>query len=119
MHGATRARPTIHAAVSGVNAVVWLEPGRATVIRGSATGEPITHELPMPELPGATPPALAAVAHRIGLVDHLLVLGIPDLRIALEREVVAIGHHPETIREETIAGPVDRSVLLDRLRRLA
>jgi len=119
MHGTARPRPTIHAVVAGVNAVVWIEPGRATVIRGTATGEPITHELPMPELPGATPPALAAVAHRIGDVDHLLVLGTPDLRIALEREVVAIGHHPETIREETVTGPVDRAVLLDRLRRLA
>ena len=119
MHGTTRARPVVRPATAGVNAVVWIEPGRATVIRGSATGEPITHELPMPDLPGSTPPALAAVAHRIGAVDHLLVLGTSDLRIALEREVVAIGHRPETIREEAVSGPLDRAMLLDRLRRLA
>ena len=119
MHGATRARPTIHPVGSGVNAVVWIEPGRAIVIRGTAAGEPETIELPIPTVPGATPPALAAVAHRVGEVDRLLVLGTVDLRIALEREIVAIGHHPVTIREEIVAGPMDLAWLFDRFRRLA
>ena len=118
MHGTTRVRPTIHPGL-GVNAVVWIEPGRAIVLRGSATGEPATFELPIPETPGAMPPALADVAHRVGDVDHLLVLGTTDLRTAFEREVVAIGHHPETIREEIVTGPIDRAWLLQRLRRLA
>jgi hypothetical protein len=102
-----------------MTAVVWIEPGRAIVIRGSATGEPATLELPIPLAPGETPPALAEVAHRIGDVDRLLVLGTVDLRIALEREIVAIGHHPETIREEIVTGPIDRTWLLERFRRLA
>ena len=69
----------------------------------------------------ATPPALAEVAHRIGDVDRVLVLGTDELRTALEREIVAIGHRPETIREAAACeGPVEpRAALLARLRRLA
>jgi hypothetical protein len=119
MHGTTRPRPAIHPVGSGVNAVVWIEPGRAIVLRGGGGGEPASLELPIPYTAAATPPALAEVAHQIGDVDRLLVLGTDDLRTALEREVVAIGHHPESIREEAMTGPLDRAALLERLRRLA
>jgi len=67
----------------------------------------------------ATPTALAEVAHRIGAVDRVLVMGPEDLRTALEREIVAIGHAPETIREAAGEGPADRDALLAKLRRLA
>ena len=67
----------------------------------------------------ADPAALAEVAHFVGHVDRVLVLGSDDLRTALEREIVAIGHAPETIREAPVEGPVDREALLARLRRLA
>jgi hypothetical protein len=119
MHGTTRTRPTIHLAGSGVNAVVWIEPGRALVVRGTATGEPVSIELPIPRAYAATPAALAEVAHRIGAVDHVLILGADDLRTALEREIVAIGHRPDAIREEAAQGPVDEATLVARLRRLA
>lgn len=118
MHGTTRTRPAHHP-VAGTNAVVWIEPGRAIVVRGTATGEPASFELALPSGYAATPPALAEVAHRIGDVDRVLVLGNEDLRTALEREIVAIGHHPEAIREETISGAVDADALVARLRRLA
>ncbi len=119
MHGTTRVRPATHGAGTGINAVVWIEPGRAIVVRGSDGGGYATTELPVPRATAATPPALAEVAHRIGDVDRVLVLGHDDLRTALEREIVAIGHRPETIREAVIEGPVDESVLVARLRRLA
>ena len=118
MHGTTRTRPAVHLAGTGVNAVVWIEPGRAIVVRGTAAGEPATLELPIPHVPTETAPALAEVAHSIGDVDRVLVLGTDDLRTTLERELVAIGHHPETIREESIAGPFDEAGLVARLRRL-
>jgi hypothetical protein len=76
-------------------------------------------ELPVPYVSTATPPALAEIAHRIGEVDRVLVLGTDDLRTALEREIVAIGHRPETIREAVLEGPVDEAMLVARLRRLA
>lgn len=119
MHGTTRPRPTSHPAVVGVNAVVWIEPGRAVVVRGTADGEPDATETLIPHPPTAAIPALAEVAHRVGAVDRVLLLGADELRIALEREIVAIGHRPETIREGVVSGPVDRDALVARLRRLA
>ena len=119
MHGTTRPRPTIHPAGTGVNAVVWIEPGRAIVVRGAATEEPAALELPIPTLPTESAPALAEVAHRIGVVDRVLVLGTEDLRTALEREIVAVGHHPESIREEPAVGRPDAADLVARLHRLA
>lgn len=119
MHGSTRLRPVNQGVGTGINAVVWIEPGRALLVRGSGGGEHTTLELPVPYAPAVTPPALAEIAHQIGNVDRVLVLGNDELRIALEREIVAIGHRPETIREAVIEGPVDEAVLLARLRRLA
>jgi hypothetical protein len=119
MHGTTRPRPTVRAATTGVNAVVWIEPGRALLVRGGADDEPATIETPVPDQPTATLPALAAVAHQVGRVDRVLVLGPEGLRTALEREIVAIGHRPETIRDAVLEGPVDADMLVAKLRRLA
>ena len=119
MHGTTRTRPATPHAATGVNAVVWIEPGRALMVRGSVGVEPDAIETVVPREPTETIPALAEVAHGIGDVDRILVLGPDELRIALEREIVAIGHRPETIRESVQEGPVDRDVLVARLRRLA
>lgn len=119
MHGTTRTRPAIHPVGAGVNAVVWIEPGRAIVVRGPSTGEPAAIELFIPDRPTETAPALAEVARAIGDVDRVLVLGTEDLRTLLEREVVAIGHRPDSIREEPLTGPVDAADLVARFRRLA
>jgi hypothetical protein len=119
MHGTTRTRSAVHPAGTGVNAVVWIEPGRAIVVRGSATGQPETLEVRIPHAPTEAAPALAEVAHGVGEVDRVLVLGIDDLRTALEREIVAIGHRPESIREEAVAGPLAEADLVARLHRLA
>jgi hypothetical protein len=119
MHGTTRLRPVSHGVGTGINAVVWIEPGRAILVRGGDGGEHATLELPIPYESAATPPALAEIAHRIGDVDRVLVLGNDELRTALEREIVAIGHRPETIREAVVEGPMDEAALVDCLHRLA
>ncbi|HVN10658.1 MAG TPA: hypothetical protein VMT69_01100 [Kineosporiaceae bacterium] len=119
MHGTTRTRTPATPARTGLNAVVWVGPGRALVLRGDAAGATDEAELALPAELAATPAALAEVAHRVGRVDRVLVLGTDDLRTALEREIVAIGHAPETIREAELEGPVDRDALRARLRRLA
>jgi hypothetical protein len=118
MHGTSRARPADRPARTGVNAVVWIEPGRAIVVRGGDGPEPSALELPIPAAPAVTPPALAQVAHSIGPVDRVLVMGRDELRIALEREIVAIGHHPETILDTDEAGPMDEAALVERLAHL-
>jgi hypothetical protein len=104
MHGTAHPRAAVKPAASGVNAVVWIEPGRAIVVRGGDRAEPASME--------------AEIAHAIGDVDRVLVLGVDELRTALEREIVAIGHRPETIRDAEVEGPMDVAMLYDRLERL-
>lgn len=118
MHGTSRPRVAERPAASGVNAVVWIEPGRAVVVRGRDGGALESTELAIPVPPAVPPPALARVAHAIGAVDRVLVLGSDDLRTALEREIVAIGHRPEAIRDACVAGPMDEAELVERLARL-
>jgi hypothetical protein len=118
MHGASRTRIIPQRARPGIAAVVWIEPGRALVVRGGDGADHAAFEVALPELAGATPPALAEVAHSIGTVDRVLVMGPDDLRTALEREIVAIGHRPDTIREARPVGPVDEAYLVERLRNL-
>jgi hypothetical protein len=119
MHGTPRTRPAIQPTGTGVNAVVWIERGRALVVRETPTGGYDEVEVLMPDAPATTPVALAEVAHQIGHADRILVMGPDDLRTALEREIVAIGHAPETIREHEVEGPVDREILFARLHRLS
>jgi len=118
MHGTSRPRSADKPAATGVNAVVWIEPGRAIVVRGGDGAELASMELPIPHQAAITPPALAEVAHSIGDVDRVLVLGVDELRTALEREIVAIGHRPETIRDADVEGPMDVAALSERLARL-
>lgn len=119
MHGTTRARTAPKPTRTGMNAVVWIGRQRALVLRDGEAGAIDEAEVALPEAPATMPLALAEVAHRIGAVDRVLVLGPDELRTALEREIVAIGHAPETIREAALEGPADREVLIARLRRLA
>jgi hypothetical protein len=120
MHGTIRTR-TAHepAPVERHNAAVWIEPGRALVVRDLGGGGTDTLEVGIPLQPASVPPALAAVAHHVGKAARVLVIGPADLRTALEREIVAIGHRPDAIREGAAEGPVDRDGLLAKLRRLA
>jgi hypothetical protein len=115
MQGTTRARIT-RPAKAGINAAIWIEPGRALVARGTAGGaKPTLEEVSF----AAGAAGLAEIAHRVGEADHVLVLGRDDLRLALEREIVAIGHHPERIREEVVTGAtVTPEDLVARLRRM-
>jgi hypothetical protein len=117
MHGTTH---THRAAVPTErhNAAIWIEPGRALVVRDLVGGGTDTLEVGIPMQPGVLPPALAAVAHHVGKADRVLVMGQDDLRTALELEIVSIGHRPDAIREAAVEGPVDRDVLLGKLHRL-
>ena len=121
MHGTakTRMHPTAKPAGTGAHAVVWIGEGRALIMRDAGAGTIEEAEVALPDMLAATPTALAEVARRIGAVDRVLVMGPEDLRTALEREIVAIGHAPETLREAAGEGPADRDTLLAKLRRLA
>ena len=118
MHGTSKTHPA-PAIAERHNAAVYIEPGRALIVRDLASGGTDTLEVGIPSQSAAVPAALAAVAHHVGQADRVLVMGQDDLRTALEREIVAIGHHPESIREVLTDGVVDRELLLGKLRRLA
>lgn len=118
MHGASRTRTVLPPSRTGTAAAVWIEPGRALVVRGGGDAGHVVFDVTLPAVPGATPVALAEVAHSIGAVDRVLVMGPDDLRTALEREIVAIGHRPDTIREARPVGPVDEAYLVERLQHL-
>ena len=118
MHGTTRTHAT-PAPTEHHNAAVWIEPGRALVVRDLEDGGTDTLEIGIPAEPAVRSSALAAVAHHVGHADRVLVMGQDELRTALELEIVTIGHRPDAIREAITEGPVDREVLLGRLRRLA
>ena len=117
MHGTTRHRPALTAAADrGRHVVVWIGRGQAIIARRTAGEADGVVETVAVE-PG--PVGLAHVAHRIGPADHVLVLGPSDERTRLEREIVAIGHRPERIREEATTGPMTPDEVLARLDRLA
>ena len=118
MHGTIRSHPK-PAPVERYNAAIWIEPGRALVVRDLEGGGTDTLEMGISPEAACMPPALAAVAHHVGHADRVLVMGQDELRTALEREIVAIGHRPDAIREAAFDGPMDRDALLGRLRRLA
>jgi len=118
MHGATRTRTRTTQAATGIRAAVWLEPGRAFIVHVGDGGDRTTLEVEVPLLAGDMPPVLAEVAHAVGDADRVLMLGPVDLSTAPEREIVAIGHRPDAIREERPGGPVDESYLRARLERL-
>jgi hypothetical protein len=114
MQGTTRARPP-RPVEHGREAAIWIEPGRAVIARRTGRAAPVAEVVPF----AGGPVALAELAHRIGQADHVLVLGPDDLRLALEREIVAIGHHPERIREEIVTGEsMEPADLVARLRRV-
>jgi hypothetical protein len=64
------------------------------------------------------PSYLAMVVRAIGDREVVVILGPSSLRLALEREYVAIYHRPERLVDVEPAGRVDESKLVDRLREL-
>jgi hypothetical protein len=106
-------------APSVARAVAWLEPGRAVIARGTGIDAPVVAVIALEGGEEAPAPALAAVARAIGTVERVVVIGPADLRLALEREIVAIGHRPDVIRDADVDGPIDTGVIVEELRRLA
>ena len=106
-------------APSVARAVVWVEPGRAVVARGTGVDAPVIAVVALATADESPTPALAAVARAIGEVERVVVVGPAELRLALEREFVAIGHRPDVIRDAVLEGPIDTGVILEELRRLA
>jgi hypothetical protein len=62
---------------------------------------------------------LAQVVRVIGDRQRVVILGPSSVRLALEREYVAVFKRPDRLVDVEPAGPIDPDALIDRLRTLA
>jgi hypothetical protein len=69
--------------------------------------------------PDAETPYLARVARAVGDHERVEVIGPDALRLALEREYVAIYRRPDHLRDVESPAVIDESALVERVHRLA
>ena len=99
-----------------VAAVVWVGAEGARIACRDALGVTAVREVPpRADDPDDASGYLADVVDALGGARRVVVLGPDDLRLDLEREFVAIGHHPERIADAGPSGTLDDAALLERL----
>ena len=103
--------------VAAPSAVVWIDARQAVVVSMSADARIATYEISRGSLP--EPSYLARVVQAIGDRQRVVILGPSTVRLALEREYVAIFRRPDRLVDVEPAGPVATGELIDRLRTLA
>ena len=99
------------------SAVVWINGREASVVAVSRDGRVSTFEISRGWLP--EPSYLAQVVRVIGDRPRVMILGPNSLRLALEREYVAIYRRPDRLVDVEPAGPLSPAELVDRVRMLA
>jgi hypothetical protein len=104
-------------AIATPSAVVWLDGRQADVASMSADGNISTCEVTRGSMDQAA--YLAQVVRAIGDRRRVMILGPSSVRLALEREYVAIFQRPDRLVDVEPAGPASSKALTDRLRTLA
>jgi hypothetical protein len=101
----------------GPEAIVWIDGRHAIVASAAADGGVATRWVDR----GAESEAefLAHVVHQIGDRPTVSIVGPSGVRLALEREFVAISHRPERLIGIPIAAHKAEAQILERMRRLA
>lgn len=102
------------------SAVTWIDAAHALVARSGPGGAVTVHEVvpaPAADLPSA--PYLAEVVDELAGCEHVMVLGPDPLRLALEREYVAIEGRPERLVDGPPSPPLDQDALIASLRGFA
>jgi hypothetical protein len=99
------------------SAVVWIDGREAVVAAMSRDGIISTCEISRGWLPESS--YLAQVVRVIGDRKRVVILGPGAVRLALEREYVAIFRGPDRLVDVEPEGPVSSEELMDRLRILA
>ena len=97
----------------GPSAAVWINRHRAMVAMMGHDGRISTCEISRGWLPQTQ--YLAQVVRVIGDRPRVLILGPSSVRLALEREYVALFQRPDRLVDVEPAGPVDAETLVDRL----
>lgn len=77
------------------DAVVWIDEDRALVAKTWPDGGIATVEIWRDAEPEIQ--FLARVVHSLGEREHVVIIGPADIRLALEREYVAISHSPDRL----------------------
>lgn len=99
------------------SAVVWINGRRAIVATMSDDGRIATAEIDRAREPELA--YLALVVRAIGDRERVVILGPSSVRLALEREYVAIFRRPDRLVDVEPAGAMEPAELVDRLRSLA
>lgn len=99
------------------SAVAWLNEHQALVATMSRDGSVSTCEISRGSLTEAA--YLHQVVRVIGDRQRVVILGPGTVRLALEREYVALFRRPDRLVDVEPAGPVDMQALVDRLNILA
>lgn len=99
------------------SAVVWIDERNAIVVALSDDACLSTCEIERGSLPEAS--YLAQVVRVIGDRHRVAILGPNSVRLALEREYVALFQRPDRLVDVEPAGPVSAEELVDRVRQLA
>lgn len=110
-------RDTVAPRTVAPSAAVWIDGRVAIVARVGDDGVVSTTEIERGTEPEA--PYLALVVHAIGDRERVLILGPSSVRLALEREYVAIYHRPERLVDVEPAETMDAEALVLRLRGFA
>jgi hypothetical protein len=98
------------------DAVVWVDERHAIVAR-SEDGGIATSEIRRVGQPEAR--YLARVVHEIGDREHVMIVGPQPIHLALEREYVAISHHPDRLIPTPPRAHGAGAEILSRIERLA
>jgi hypothetical protein len=135
--GRTAIHPSIEAAVSSVSggaamigstargtptaalapdAVVWIDERHAIVARAETEGIATTE---IRRVGQAESRYLARVVHEVGDRQHVMIVGAQPMKLALEREYVAISHRPDHLVAAPPAARGAGAEILDRFERLA
>jgi hypothetical protein len=99
------------------SAVVWINERQAAVAAMSHDGHISTCEISRGWWPQAA--FLAQVARQIGDRQRVAILGPSSIRLALEREYVALFQRPDRVVDVEPAGPVALEELVERVHTLA
>lgn len=99
------------------SAVVWINGRQATVAAMGRDGRVSTCEITRGWM--SEQPYLAQVIRVIGDRQRVMILGPSSIRLALEREYVAMYRRPDRLVDVEPAGQVSLEELVDRVRTLA
>ena len=99
------------------SAVVWVDAARAIVARTEPEGGIATEKIERGT--ASETEYLAHVVHEIGDRPEVSIVGPSSVRLALEREFVAISHRPERLVGIPLSAPLAEARILERMRRLA